>query len=85
MALDSLSPLNPLSSVSGPIATAVTGAVSDAVSGAVSNATSGITDWFSAHLGQIVCILLGLMLVAAGIFQFDKVQQTVGYAARAAA
>lgn len=32
-----------------------------------------------------VAIILGLILIAAGVFSFDKVQQTVGYAAKAAA
>jgi hypothetical protein len=82
--LDPLSSLNSLDSIS-PVASTVSKAVSSATSSAVNSATSGVSSWFAENGGRIIAIVLGLLLVAAGIFQFGKVQETLGAAARTAA
>lgn len=60
--------------------------VSDAVSGSISAATNGaastITGYIGQYLGRAVAIGLGLLLIAAGVFSFDKVQTVVVGAAR---
>lgn len=52
---------------------------------AVSSALGGDTLLSKITTANAIAIILGLILIAAGVFSFDKVQQTVGYAAKAAA
>lgn len=71
------SPLFPSTAAAlGGTDTAVT--ASSLVSGAVSAATGGaantIAGYLAQYLGRAIAILLGLLLIAAGVFSFDRVQ-----------
>lgn len=60
--------------------------VSDALSSTISAATNGaastVTGYVQQYLGRAVAIGLGLLLIAAGVFSFDKIQTVVVGAAR---
>lgn len=76
--LSPLSPLAPLTSIDastiGDIASAATSAASSAAGDAVS---AGSQFFFGVKLSNLIIILLGLLLIAAGIFSFDKTRELV--------
>lgn len=86
-----LGALNPLSSLSS-IDTAIS-AVSPEAGAVIAGANAGAAvsgaptsgGLFGVTLGRVVIILLGLLLIAAGIFSFDKTRELVVEAGRTAA
>lgn len=76
-ALNTLRSLDPAAAV-GNAAVGAASAVAGAVSGSGTN--SG-----PSYISRIVIIILGLMLIAAGIFSFDKTRELVVEGAKAAA
>lgn len=44
---------------------------------AASTSTTAGPSWLSGSLSQVALILLGLLLIAAGIFSFDKTKELV--------
>lgn len=43
--------------------------------GSVNNALSAGSNWFTSQLSRYVAIALGLIILAAAVFSFDKVQE----------
>lgn len=78
--LDSLTSLSSLSSLSNSASTAAS-----AASTAASAASSAASFFGSRTLADWILILLGLLLIAAGIFSFDKVRETIIEAGKTAA
>lgn len=75
-----MNPLNPLSSL---------GALPDLSGGQSAPAASTGTgtqgpDWLTGKLAQYVTIVLGLILIIVGLFQFRTVQTVTGAAAKGA-
>lgn len=82
-------PLNPLNSLSGLSSLSGSSNNNQPTTPAppVSSTTVG-PSWLTGTLAQIAIILLGLLLIAGGLFSFDKVQEvakTVGKTAAVAA
>jgi hypothetical protein len=77
-----LIPLSPLADFSGKVEQVA----SDVATGAANVATGGmysaVSDFFSYNN---VAILVGLLLVAAGLFSIRQVREYTGYAAKTAA
>lgn len=77
--LAELTPLEELGTIAAdPVATVVATAASAVAS---NNGSSILPSWAT----RVLVIVLGLLLVAAGIFSFDKVKTTIVEAGRAAA
>lgn len=77
--LDSLPTLDQL----GQAASAVSDAVSSAASGAASDGLTSLR--FASSPTRIVMSILGLLLIAAGIFGFDRTREVITKSAAAAA
>jgi len=80
--MTSLAPLNALEDLTSR-ASAVASSATSAASSAVSNAGAMLPT--PSNLTKAVMIILGLLLVAAGIFSFDKTKTFVVNAAKAGA
>lgn len=81
-------PLNPLTDISkGLTALPAVGAGdgSSQPSGNPSTAPAPGPDWLTGTVAKYTTILLGLILIAAGIFSFKSVQQVTGAAVKVAA
>lgn len=76
--LTQLSPLSPLSSLGSAAVDAATAA---ATGGASTVASALLPSWS----GRAVVIILGLLLIAAGIFSFDSTRKLVVEGTKAAA
>lgn len=76
-------PLSPLSALSN-LSPLGNSAPSTSQPMAAAPDTSG-PSWLSGSLAQISVILLGLLLIAAGIFSFDKTREIVVQATKTAA
>jgi hypothetical protein len=76
-------PLNPLSAL-GPLDTlnSITGGPQDQTASPSPAATTAGPSWLTGKLAQIVVILIGVVLIGAGLFQFKPVQQITGAAAK---
>lgn len=84
-----MNPLPPLPSISDSqasvtpspsVASTIASGISNAVTGGVSSALLG-----GLPIQRVVVIVLGLLLIAAGIFAFKPVRETVVTSAKAAA
>lgn len=81
---------NPLSSISGALsalsALSPVGALgADSTKPTAAPATNSGPSWLNGKLAQISIILLGLLLIAAGIFSFDKAREVIVTGAKTAA
>ena len=79
--MTSLTPLSALSNLS-PFGAGVS-AGSQAAETAMGTASG--PDWSSGELAKIVTILLGLILIVAGLFSFKQVRETAASAVKVAA
>lgn len=68
--------LSGLSDLSGALSGASTTAASAATT-AASTVAASTPSWLTGSLAQITLIILGLLLIAAGIFSFDKTKELV--------
>lgn len=78
-----LSGLSSLGSIAGALPN-LGGSSTTQKSGTGSAPASSGPSWLTGELAQIVTILLGLVLIVAGLFSFEKVQAVTGAAAKAA-
>jgi predicted transporter len=75
MPLTQLNSLDSLSDITGKVSSAVSDAASSAASSAVNTVSTGVTGWFANYGGRLVMIVLGLLLIGAGVFSFDKTRE----------
>lgn len=77
--------LGPLGTLSGALQPLGGANGSQTASNPSPSSTASGPSWLQTETATIVTILLGLILIVAGLFQFKGVQTATGYAAKAAA
>jgi type II secretory pathway component GspD/PulD (secretin) len=76
--------LGTLGSLAGSLGTLESSLGSSANSGTPKTSDSSGPSWLQTETATIVTILLGMILIIAGLFQFKTVQTVTGYAGKAA-
>jgi hypothetical protein len=74
--------LNPASALASSAASALGSTAGAVASG--STVTGAVSQYITSNLSRWITIILGLIIIAAGVFSFSKVQEVAGEGVRAA-